>query len=1745
MKIEELYSKLAEHKPEGARKEGKEWSKGVLKALYDWKGTSFSDLCKAIGYDELDDSIKSYLETYFKGAKDGTLKVGGKGDFANQWIEWNKMIKDNKNIKEASNSKPEDELKEDGCKEVENIVSSLAVGLGEQIENAIRKRREEAEEEAAALEDAEKYLNDMKESRKKEIEKEKERVAGIAAKEKKLQFGNGDVNFKELVEKLYGIYGRKLSSDDTVQKWFNRAMFYADEEKWGNIRFFLDVPIEAFIKLNQVERNFIKEKNLYQEMLYYCSKYGALKKRLPKADLKKGTYDKENISSKDAKELAELFRKMNEYAQKIRENLNKQELKPKYVKLSKLIEDLNNEYNSTSNKDGAKWFNKALRSGLYLEKNQKDHYLTLIECFYDINEEEREILNEEIKKDSGSSVFDRMSESITRNKDKIIAGCKLAIVRANEFKNNKDTKIEEEQAELVREAFTEIRHIVLSALKTVDDRIRENADKKPLDKVYSELAGRFKKKDSPKTDEEWFKGAIAALENYGYSEDKVRALVGDDKFDVGDWKELFAQEWHKEFCSLVNKNQEVIKKVKERSDAGKNIPNSDYSTIYDLFERAFYRGQYVDKLLEYKRLNAAVSVEDVSNELGKMYNKTGTDNKEWFKNVMSLIKSYNGTADETIKLYGGKEFSENDLKNQGAIDLCKRVKTYLGGEKATIEKVAKWLNSKGKEILLKKDYDSVKEVFENVFGEDSKSYLSQLLRNKELNTDVKVEDIFDEIGKMYNKAGTDNQKWCKEVIEKLGDENSFDEIVSISGYNFDDYDYVREISPDEKYHKDEYSKAEIIDKTDSAVEKRLDNAKASIKDIKDWAKKDKVLGSVSELIKGIFDIYFGQKYNYGVGCMSEISEECKNSFEKKFGFFLDKDLNKNLDEYYKRFKKFVSVQDTFLNDKKDGFTTCDRLVYDYRKKVLPGLDEKLKRFMKTKEDVVDGLKELTEEIEDFKKVKGFKDFESSNIQALKLGSVVEVLLDDGVSGNRGEEVKNAAYATIESIGKSLRVTGIDKSDEGDFSKFILKANAQGKDLHGEGIKSRVNHAIKYLIRYLCNSVSSSTKLLSGDKTAEDYELGDTRFMVDRVLKRASEGLDGYILKKIEGGDYQEEEKADLKIALSKDEHITLREYGYKEKSSTATWIRNLSNEIDSMLESQINPEDKIKRFKKKLLDIPKMSSSKASINNAEVKKDIKKLAEKLDKFLEGIKGENKYSIEVATKDGAYIIKKEGKEEIIEIIDKRGIVVDLADLIDKWTDALGKNVNPVDLQAGTIYDTLRKIVIDEGINQSMAIANYRWKKGSKTAEWLNKIEDDIVKKSKKLDPMEYLTNFRKNVNAFPSFTFKKAAVKFNEVQEAIEGLNTALDHRIEQLAARLVFEINSALKSEENFRDKLVGICNDIKFRKFEGYGRYFLIGSENRKKLDALVNSRTPDSTLAALNVFEKSFNKYLKNIFEKNGKKVPTGEITLDKTSEKGVDTKVKLSLDTSAIRESLEKKAITTTKKGDKAERTEGLKGILGSWTETINAWNGVDGLELAKGIQEGISANRKNWGSSGETQKWLMRVSNSCPESVKKKYNPVQILEELRKAVSSVPKFTFKEAAIKNSEVKGKIDDLVELIKDRKKKFQEEFKETFKEEFKKWKHTDNLWSSGAKTLLPVINRMCSDEAYENKNYFEEGTPMYVAADNFRDILKDIESCNDNTSSKYKKCVKKLEKSWKDLKKAINKGVMISIDVDLPELK
>ena len=94
----------------------------------------------------------------------------------------------------------------------------------------------------------------MKESRKKEIEKEKERVAGIATREKELQFGNGDVNFEDLVKKLHDVYGVKLDSTDTLQKWFSRAISYTDDKKRDfTMKYMPYAPIGSFIELNRSE----------------------------------------------------------------------------------------------------------------------------------------------------------------------------------------------------------------------------------------------------------------------------------------------------------------------------------------------------------------------------------------------------------------------------------------------------------------------------------------------------------------------------------------------------------------------------------------------------------------------------------------------------------------------------------------------------------------------------------------------------------------------------------------------------------------------------------------------------------------------------------------------------------------------------------------------------------------------------------------------------------------------------------------------------------------------------------------------------------------------------------------------------------------------------------------------------------------------------------------------------------------------------------------------------------------------------------------------------------------------------------------------------------------------------------------------------------------------------------------------------------------------------------------------------
>ena len=152
MKIKDFYIELAkEFKPKGMAKEDQEWAKGVLEALYDWQNTSFSDLCKAIGYsDGLEMSIQSKLKIYFTESRSGLLKNDGTDKYTKKWPEWNKMVeKDNaQSIAKAFWTKPEDELDDADCKNVKNVFNEFIKGVGEQIKNEKRIQKiNESEQE--------------------------------------------------------------------------------------------------------------------------------------------------------------------------------------------------------------------------------------------------------------------------------------------------------------------------------------------------------------------------------------------------------------------------------------------------------------------------------------------------------------------------------------------------------------------------------------------------------------------------------------------------------------------------------------------------------------------------------------------------------------------------------------------------------------------------------------------------------------------------------------------------------------------------------------------------------------------------------------------------------------------------------------------------------------------------------------------------------------------------------------------------------------------------------------------------------------------------------------------------------------------------------------------------------------------------------------------------------------------------------------------------------------------------------------------------------------------------------------------------------------------------------------------------------------------------------------------------------------------------------------------------------------
>ncbi len=1706
MKIKDFYIELAkEFKPKGVAKEDQEWAKGVLEALYDWQNTSFSDLCKAIGYsDGLEMSIQSKLKIYFTESRSGVLKNDGTDKYTKKWPEWNKMVeKDNaQSIAKALWTKPEDELDDEDCKNVKNVFNEFIKGVGEQIKNEKRiqkineseQEKTKQEEEAAVLEDAEEYV---KEKERLKIEEEKKRLARIKEKEEKFKIDDGEIKISDVAKKLCDIYAPSVGFSEMIDDWFYMAMgYYLNHD--------LFQPMKAFVEWSKPERTLMQEHGIENNINSWFSEHSQIPCHVPE----RKEFNTATISPKQAEGLMNLFKGMNELAHKVKEDVQK--LKGR-AKLIDVVDGLK-EYNPTS-KDSVKWFDDAVRSILfYLQHGDKeDYYPTLIEQFYTLDKKEKKILDRAIKRISDSDLLEMMEQKFD-DKNKMIAACKEAIVLANGFKKDKDIDMEMDQAVDIREMFETIVGRIKKFCENLKHR-KENkarAERISLQEVYESLAKNYKKEGQSEDNKEWFDEMISALRGYDGSPVDIRTLTGDNKFDVDDWKDLESQKWYKEFASYVKENQRVIEKIDDRSNLGTKdtIPTSEYRVIEELFRKLFGQFGYVYELLRYKERKTPLKIEDVCKDICKRCGHA--DDQKWFEGVISLIKGSKVSLKSIRALTGSNEFNEEDLKDDVAIKrLCESLEGFLRENKTVIEKVEKCLKSNGEENLLKEDYDKILNVFLQLFSMnpnyDFYGYVPALLKQKKSITLVSTKDVFDKIGKEYNHSFvSNNQKWCKRIIEKIGDKNSVGEMARVAGYLWYDYEEKRNILPEGSlYRGDIYSEEGISKEINTAVEEYLGKARYSIKEIKECAEKEKISEAEAEIIERVFYYYLSEDKNSGSGIrrMLNVLERCEE-VSKKLENPTDNEQTKSLEDYYDRFKKFVSVQDNFLNDKKNGFKTCDEFIYDFRKKVLPGLDESYKEKIPTREKVIAAVR--NEKMKKLEKTKGFKDIENY-FESVGLKKTVKSLLEDKIElfRKRKKEIEEIAENTINEI-----INSIDKEETVGRKTldFIRKAELQSVPVHDKNVKDSVKESIKFLCGSLNETINGFSK---NDGTTDD--------MADVVLDDVNSSLSSWTVRYIDGN----EEKM-----------ISLEEYSYKEKSSTATWIQNLYNEVTLMLESQISPEDKIKRLKNKLLDIPKMSSSNASINDEQVKKAIQASAKKLDEFFEKVKSEDEKSIESSTKN-----------------DKAVIVEALKELIDGWTRALGEEAKGdyLDLQAGTIYQTLREAVTN-GIENNEVIRSYKWKKGSKTAEWLKKLENDVVKGSKKLDPLQYVTNFRKNVNDLPILTFKKAAVKYDIVKVALKNLDAALEYRIKQLALGLVAKMNEALNPkevyEEKIRDNLIEICNDIKFAQRKGYGRYFLLGSENRKKLDALINSRTPDSTLAALNNFEKAFKKYLKNIFEKNGTKVPTEGIKLEGTGDEAANTK--LTLDISQFKDYLNKKAITKTdeKKSDSSDRKTALDAILKEWQGAINGWSGVNGLELGESIQNAISSKNKSWGSSGATQKWLKGVANSCPESVKKKYNPVQILEELRKAVGSVPKLTFKESVIKDSVIKKQIDDLVKSIKAKEEAFQKDFKEKFEkginDAIKDHKSSKNLVGMTT-SLSGVISKICSDEYYENKNYFEVGTPMYVAAENFKSPVEVLSRVGTTDSSAYKNGVKKLEKSWKELKKAINKCVMISIDVYL----
>lgn len=510
--------------------------------------------------------------------------------------------------------------------------------------------------------------------------------------------------------------------------------------------------------------------------------------------------------------------------------------------------------------------------------------------------------------------------------------------------------------------------------------------------------------------------------------------------------------------------------------------------------------------------------------------------------------------------------------------------------------------------------------------------------------------------------------------------------------------------------------------------------------------------------------------------------------------------------------------------------------------------------------------------------------------------------------------------------------------------------------------------------------------------------------------------------------------------------------------------------------------------------------------------------------------------------------------------KKAAVVSLTRLVNSWSRALGPKGEAVNLQAGAIYDTITR-EITSGI-EKFSLTSYINNRRSKTAEWLKKIEKDARNKYYDIDPIEYVVNFKKNVDDLPSFSFKKAAVNYSSVKEAIKNFDEAINYRIERLAGKLVAVINRALTPNEEFRENLKKICEGSKFQSRSGYVLYFLPKSEKRKKLDAVISAETPRRTVAALDEFEKTFNKYLKNNLEKNGIKIKSSKITLEKIGEEGEVNSVALKLDTSSLKDYLNSQySIDSAQKSSFDDRKEGLTCVLNAWSEKVTKWDGKSNLNLIEDVRNVSNDKDVKWGSSGETEKWLLKVVTSYKNSVKNKLNPIQILEEIKKTAVALPKRTFKKAVIKDENIRTLISDFTAKITAAQNDFQSKFKQSFEAGFKnlKFESNDKLENAkkNAKKFLDTFNEICSKDNYSGIDYFQKGTQMSKEAQEVRskigdlinpkggwfDFLKSEDELREKEQKQYKNDYSNLEKLFGSLKGQIAEDTMVSIDVKLPK--